>query len=94
MSDTAAIVHKSYFEGTVQSLGFHSAVGRASVGVVLPGEYDFGIIQTNEIIFVTSGALQINGQRYRSGETCTVLAGQQVFIVATEISSYLCLYGA
>ena len=87
------IVHKLYFDEQVQSLGFHFATGRASVGVVLPGSYDFGIVQTSESITITSGHLQINGQDYRSGETCTVQFGDHVAITAAVASSYLCLYG-
>lgn len=93
MSDAAVIVHKTYFEGTVQSLGCCSAQGRTSVGVVLPGSYDFGVIQTTERITITGGSLRINGRDYCTGETAAVEIGEQVVIIATEVASYLCLYG-
>ena len=34
--------HNTYFEGAVQSLGFERNGLRASVGVIVPGEYHFG----------------------------------------------------
>ena len=43
-----------YFDGKVMSIGLESAEGRATIGVMAKGEYEFGT-STIEIMTVTSG---------------------------------------
>jgi len=90
---TAMTHHNTYFEGAVQSLGFSDDNGRATVGVVEPGDYDFGTAKTEERITVTTGKLTINGREYRMGETCTIPTGEVILIAAEVFSSYVCRYG-
>lgn len=48
-----------YFSGKVKSIGFtSSSTGRASVGVMVEGEYTFGTAQPEEMT-VISGALHV-----------------------------------
>ena len=48
-----------YFSGKVKSIGFtSSSTGRASVGVMLEGEYTFGTAEPEEMT-VVSGALNV-----------------------------------
>lgn len=45
-----------YFNGTVKSLGYETADGPATVGVMAKGEYEFGT-STLEIMTVVTGSL-------------------------------------
>jgi hypothetical protein len=86
-----------YFDGKVKSLAFKSLEGPATVGVIAPGEYEFGT-STVEVMTVLSGVLtaKLPGsdewKDYKPGECFTVEAGKKFQLrVATE-SAYLCLY--
>jgi uncharacterized protein YaiE (UPF0345 family) len=86
-----------YFDGKVKSLAFKSMDGPATVGVMAPGEYEFGT-STVEVMTVLSGALTVRlpgsdaWRDYKSGQSFTVEAGKKFQLkVATE-SAYLCLY--
>ena len=45
-----------YFNGTVKSIGFEMSEGPATVGVMAPGEYEFGTAKA-EVMHVVAGAL-------------------------------------
>ena len=47
-----------YFDGNVKSLGFDTSTGTATVGVMAPGEYEFGTGKP-EIMHVVAGALTV-----------------------------------
>jgi len=47
-----------YFEGKVKSIGFQTETLPATVGVMAPGEYEFGTSQ-KETMQVVSGALEV-----------------------------------
>ncbi len=57
-----------YFDGKVKSLAFRTAEGPATIGVMAPGEYEFGT-STVEIMTVVSGALTVKlpGERRLEG---------------------------
>ncbi len=86
-----------YFDGKVKSIGFSTAAGAATVGVMAPGEFVFGT-STVEIMTVTSGALEIRlpgesaWRTYEPGESFTVASGEKFGVRVTEPTSYLCLY--
>lgn len=68
-----------YFSGKVKSIGFtSSSTGRASVGVMVEGEYTFGTAAPEEMT-VVSGALNVllpgetEWKVYAAGETFNVL---------------------
>ena len=86
-----------YFDGKVKSLGFQTADGPATVGVMAPGEYEFGT-STVEVMTVLSGVLTVKlpesvaWKDYRAGESFTVEAGKKFQLKVAADSAYLCLY--
>lgn len=54
---SSSVKHNSYFDGGVQSLGFERNGLRATVGVIVPGEYHFGT-GAAERMTVISGQLR------------------------------------
>ena len=45
-----------YFDGTVKSIAFGTAEGPATIGVMAPGEYEFGTSQREICLLYTSDA--------------------------------------
>jgi uncharacterized protein YaiE (UPF0345 family) len=86
-----------YFDGKVKSLAFKSMDGPATVGVMAPGEYEFGT-STVEVMTVLSGALTVRlpgsdaWREYRSGQSFTVEAGKKFQLKVAAEAAYLCLY--
>ena len=89
--------HNTYFEGKVQSVGFERNGRKASVGVIVPGEYHFGT-EAPERMTVTSGelAIRIQGETdyrtYPAGTSFEVPAKSGFDVRATAASAYLCEY--
>ncbi len=87
-----------YFDGKVKSIGFATATLPATVGVMAPGEYDFGTSEL-ETITVVSGALtvklpgQADWQTFDAGDTFTVAAKQRFQLQVAVATAYLCTYG-
>ncbi|MBF0434498.1 MAG: pyrimidine/purine nucleoside phosphorylase [Magnetococcales bacterium] len=86
-----------YFDGKVKSIGFQTATLRATVGVMMPGEYEFGTSQ-KETMTVVSGALTVKlpgqetWQTYAHNQSFQV-AAQQKFQLRVEVdTAYLCTY--
>ena len=65
--------HNTYFNDAVQSIGFERNGRRATVGVVLPGEYRFNTAAP-ERMTVTSGELRarVSGAEWRHYPAGTV----------------------
>jgi len=86
-----------YFDGKVKSIGFENADGRATVGVMAPGEYEFGT-STIEYMTVISGALEIQlpgenkWKTYKPFETFVVQKDTKFKVKVAQDSSYRCLY--
>lgn len=86
-----------YFGGNVKSLAFRAAGGPATVGVMAPGEYEFGTASV-EIMTVVSGSLEVKlpgaaaWKAIASGESFTVPANVRFGVRVAEESAYLCLY--
>ena len=86
-----------YFDGKVKSLAFASIAGPATIGVMAPGEYEFGT-QTLEIMQVVSGKLTVKlpGRKtwrsYGPGKKFAVAAKKKFQLKVAEESAYLCLY--
>lgn len=86
-----------YFEGKVTSIAFQPSVGRATVGVMAKGEYEFG---TNcvEIMTVVTGTLVVklpgreNWETFTDGQSFTVPADAKFQLRVPEETAYLCLY--
>jgi hypothetical protein len=86
-----------YFEGKVKSLGLQTAEGRATVGVMAPGEYEFGTA-VKEIMTITSGELTVRlpgeseWRTFGKNESFTVAAERKFQVRANAPVSYICLY--
>ena len=86
-----------YFDGKVKSIAFTTGEGRATIGVMAPGEYEFGTT-TLEVMTVISGALTVKlpgsdaWTKYSSGATFRVGKDQKLQLKVSEDSAYLCLY--
>jgi purine/pyrimidine-nucleoside phosphorylase len=86
-----------YFDGKVKSLAFQTGEGRATIGVMAAGEYEFGA-STVEIMTVVSGTLSVKlpgsevWKDYGTGASFTVDAGQKFQLKVAADAAYLCLY--
>jgi purine/pyrimidine-nucleoside phosphorylase len=86
-----------YFGGAVKSLGFEDASGKATVGVMDPGSYEFGT-STPETMKVVSGTMSVRlpGQSeyrdYAEGSTFSVPANAKFQLKLAAQAAYLCLY--
>ncbi len=86
-----------YFDGNVKSISFESPQLPASVGVMAPGEYEFGTSQ-KETMTVVSGELTVRlpGESewrvYGSGDSFIVEANQSFQLKVKGDTAYLCTY--
>ena len=86
-----------YFGGRVKSIAFETGEGPATVGVMAPGEYEFGT-STVEIMTVVSGQVTVklpgseNWRDFRAGDTFTVGANLKFQLRVPADAAYLCLY--
>ncbi len=86
-----------YFDGKVKSIAFNSEKGSATVGVMAPGEYEFGTT-TVEDMQVISGAMTVRlpGEQdwttYTAGAGFRVESGVKFQLKISSDTSYLCLY--
>lgn len=87
-----------YFTGKVKSIGFNSGtIGRASVGVMLEGEYTFATAQAEEMT-VISGALKVllpgspDWQVFMPGDSFYIPHHSEFNLQVAEASAYLCRY--
>ncbi|WP_020210468.1 pyrimidine/purine nucleoside phosphorylase [Gilvimarinus chinensis] len=87
----------SYFDGNVASIAFEGEKLPATVGVMAPGDYEFGTSQ-KEYMSVISGALTVKlpGSQewitFQAGEKFEVEANQKFAVKVTSDTAYLCLY--
>jgi len=86
-----------YFDGNVKSMVIDNEEGHSTVGIMLPGEYEFGT-STIEYITVISGEMtvQIPGEtKWRSFEpfqTFMVPKDSKFKLKLKEASAYKCIY--
>lgn len=86
-----------YFDGKVKSIAFETSEGRATIGVMAEGEYEFGT-STIELMTVTSGVMTVqlpgktNWKDYKEFETFRVEKDVKFKVKVTEDTSYRCLY--
>lgn len=91
----SSISHNTYFDGGVQSLGFEPTSGRATVGVIAPGTYDFNT-DAPERMTVVSGVLEaiVDGESdwetYPKGSGFEVPGSSHFQVRASTPSAYLC----
>ena len=86
-----------YFDGKVKSIAFDSNEGPATVGVMAPGEYEFGT-SSKEFMTVVSGKLTVklpdnsNWKDFKNGETFTIEANNKFQLKVEVETSYICFY--
>jgi purine/pyrimidine-nucleoside phosphorylase len=86
-----------YFDGKVKSIAFNPKEGSATLGVMAPGEYEFGT-STKEIMKVVSGKLTVKlpgtekWQDFNTGDSFTVEINQKFQLKVIEESGYICYY--
>ncbi|CAK14651.1 pyrimidine/purine nucleoside phosphorylase [Pseudomonas entomophila] len=86
-----------YFDGTVKSIAFEGQEGPATVGVMAPGEYEFGTAK-REIMHVVSGALTVklpgsdNWEKFAAGSQFNVPADSKFQLKVAVDTAYLCEY--
>jgi uncharacterized protein YaiE (UPF0345 family) len=86
-----------YFEGAVKSIALENEEGKATIGVMESGEYEFGTA-TVELMTITSGSLavQLPGETgwktYETGETFRVEKDVRFKVKAAKQVAYYCLY--
>ena len=86
-----------YFDGTVKSIAFDMDDGPATVGVMAPGEYEFGTSQL-EVMHVVAGSLDVKlpgsetFDTYTSGSHFTVPANSKFQLKVVVDTAYLCEY--
>ena len=91
------ITTNEYFNGNVKSLGYTSEDGKSTLGLMEPGEYEFGT-STHELMTVIQGELIVqlpNSSEFKSfkaGEAFEVDANNSFTVKTTVFSSYLCQY--
>ena len=86
-----------YFDGKVTSIAFAGEELPATVGVMAPGDYEFGTSQ-HEVLTIISGALtvklpgQSDWQTFHRGQSFEVAAEQKFQLKVTQDTAYLCTY--
>jgi len=86
-----------YFEGQVKSISFTTKEGPATIGVMAPGEYEFGT-KNKEIMTIITGQVEVllpgeeKWKIYGPQQTFSVPAQSSFKIRVKEDSSYLCFY--
>jgi len=86
-----------YFEGAVKSMGYTSADGKSTIGIIEPGEYEFGTSQ-HETMVVIEGELiallpgQTEWKSFKNAELFEVDANTSFKVKTSVQTSYLCKY--
>ncbi|MEW1635961.1 pyrimidine/purine nucleoside phosphorylase [Streptomyces sp. NPDC093801] len=86
-----------YFDGTVKSVAFTQEEGPATIGVMAPGEYEFGTAAP-ETMHVVSGALTVRLPGADGWETFPAgsrfqVPGDSTFRLTVAVeTAYLCEY--
>jgi uncharacterized protein YaiE (UPF0345 family) len=86
-----------YFDGKVKSISFSTGCEPATVGVMAPGDYEFGTGK-KEIMTVVSGKLNVKlpgeteWKEFRKGTSFTVAPSSKFQLKVAEDTAYLCLY--
>ena len=86
-----------YFDGKVASIAFQGEQLHSTIGVMAPGDYEFGTSQ-NEVMTVISGALtvllpeQSDWQTFTKGQQFDVAANRKFKVKVETDTAYLCSY--
>lgn len=91
------ISSNEYFDGNVKSLGYTSATGKSTLGVMEPGEYEFGT-SAKETMNVIEGELiallpgETEWKSFKAGASFKVGANTSFKVKSVGQTSYLCQY--
>lgn len=91
------ITVNEYFDGAVKSLGYEAADGKSTIGIIEPGEYEFGT-STHETMHIIEGELNVllkgteEWKSYYSGQKFEVPANSSFKVQSRQQTSYLCKY--
>jgi len=86
-----------YFDGKVKSIAFDTPEGPATLGVMAPGEYEFGT-STIELMTVVAGnmTVMLPGEEawrdYKPYDTFVVPKDQKFRLKISADAAYLCKY--
>lgn len=86
-----------YFDGNVKSIAFQTETLPATVGVMEPGDYEFGTSQ-KEVMTIVSGALTVKlpasseWVTFKQGESFNVDANVSFGVKVAVQTAYLCTY--
>ena len=86
-----------YFEGKVKSIAYQTTEGPATIGVIAPGEYEFGT-STVEYMTVTSGEMDVllpgekDWKLFREFETFVVPKDRSFKVKTEKDVTYRCYY--
>ncbi len=86
-----------YFDGKVASVSFQGDELPATVGVMAPGDYQFGTSQ-HEVLTILSGDVQVllpnvsEWQRFTAGSQFEVAANASFQLKVLRDTAYLCTY--
>ena len=91
------ITENQYFDGNVKSLGYETTEGKSTVGIINPGEYEFGTAN-KEIMHIVEGELiallpnQTEWKSFKAGNSFEVEANSSFKVKAEVQTAYLCQY--
>lgn len=86
-----------YFDGKVKSIGLENVEGKSTIGVMEPGDYEFGTA-TVEYMTVTSGIMNVllpgetEWKSFGKGETFIVDKDVKFKVKMDAQVAYICLY--
>ncbi|WP_157208666.1 pyrimidine/purine nucleoside phosphorylase [Mariniflexile maritimum] len=86
-----------YFDGNVKSMGYKTATGTSTLGVMNPGSYEFGTSQ-HETMRVIEGEMTVklpnatDWKTFKAGEAYEIDANKKFQVKVTVQTSYLCQY--
>ncbi len=86
-----------YFDGQVKSIAVNNSTGKATAGVIAPGEFEFGT-STIEYMTITHGQMEVclpnttEWLTYAQNQTFKVEKDQTFKVKVKEPVSYLCRY--
>ena len=87
-----------YFDGKVASIAFAGEQKPATVGVMAPGEYEFGT-EAAETMTVVSGSMTVklpgseDWKTFTAGDAYDVPANSKFQLKIEKDCAYLCTYG-
>ena len=86
-----------YFDGKVKSIALQTETLPATVGVMAPGEYEFGTNQ-DEVMTVVSGALTVllpeatEWKTFEKGSSFEIAANNKFQLKVAVDTAYFCTY--